>query len=135
MFLESKIIELLLLQLEQFDDPVDAVLSIKPDDIEKIYIVRDFILDHLGESHSLMELARLAGTNEFTLKKGFKEVFGTTVFGFWGEAKMEKARKLLGDPDISVKEVADAVGYKHPQHFTAAFKRRFGILPSKFRNS
>lgn len=134
MFLESKIIELLLLQLEQFDDQIESPLTVKPDDIEKLYMIRDFILENLTESYSLTDLARLAGTNEFTLKKSFKELFGTTVFGFWNDAKMDLAQKLLKDSDKTIKEVAALVGYKYPQHFTAAFKRKFGIVPSHLRN-
>lgn len=133
MFLESKIIELFLLQLEQLDEQLDSPLTIKSDDIDKLYLVRDFILENLAGSYSLVELARIAGTNEFTLKKGFKELFGTTVFGFWNDAKMDRAHKLLKDSDKTIKEIASLVGYKYPQHFTAAFKRKFGIVPSHMR--
>lgn len=134
MFMEAKIIELLLLQLEQLAESTERPISIKPKDVEKLYIVRDFILDNLTADHSLKELAKMAGTNEYTLKKGFKEVFDTTVFNFWADAKMKKAMEMLKNPDISIKEVAYEIGYKYPQHFTAAFKRKFGIVPSLARN-
>lgn len=91
MFLEAKVIELLLLQLEQLCDEDSENATIKKYDIEKIYAVRDFILNNLTEPYSLTGLAHKVGTNEFTLKKGFKELFGTTVFGFWNDAKMEEA--------------------------------------------
>ena len=133
MFLEAKVMELLLLQLEQFCDSNTASAPIKKSDIEKIYAVRDFILGNLTRPCSLTELTRKVGTNEFTLKKGFKALFGTTVFGFWNDAKMQEARKMLQTQVMNVSEVADAIGYKNQQHFTAAFKRKFGVAPSHIK--
>lgn len=133
MFIEAKVIELLLLQLEQLGETSFVNVTLKKSDIEKMYAVRDFILNNLTEASSLIDLAHYAGTNEFTLKKGFKELFGTTVFGFWNDIKMEEARKMLQTRSMNVSEVADAIGYKNPQHFTAAFKRKFSVLPSQLR--
>ncbi len=133
MFIEAKVIELLLLQLEQLGETGFVKATLKKSDIEKMYAVRDFILNNLTEPCSLIDLAHKAGTNEFTLKKGFKELFGTTVFGFWNDVKMEEARKMLQTRSMNVSEVADAIGYKNPQHFTAAFKRKFGVVPSQLR--
>ena len=130
MFLESRVIELLLLQLEQLGENDAFKTSLKKSDIDKIYAVRDFILNNLDAASSLVDLAHKAGTNEFTLKKGFKEVFGTTVFGFWNDAKMKQAMQLLTDHNMNVGEVADAIGYKNQRHFSAAFKRKYGMLPS-----
>lgn len=131
MFLEAKVIELLLLQLEQIYDNTIANSLIKKSEVEKIYAVRDYILDNLTQNCSLIDLAHKVGTNEFTLKKGFKELFGTTVFGFWNDAKMEEARKMLRTKELSIGEIADVIGYKNPQHFTAAFKRKYGVVPSR----
>jgi AraC-like DNA-binding protein len=135
MFLEAKVMELLLLQLEQFCDHNTVNPSLRKSDIEKIYAVRDFILNNLTKPCSLMELTQKVGTNEFILKKGFKALFGTTVFGFWSDAKMEEARKMLQTKAMNVSEVADAIGYKNQQHFTTAFKRKFGVVPSQVKGA
>ncbi|WP_228413564.1 helix-turn-helix domain-containing protein [Chryseobacterium sp. CH21] len=133
-YLEAKVGELLLLQLEQFFDNNILPSSLQKKDIEKMYAVREYILTNLNSESSLIELAHLVGTNEFTLKKGFKELFGTTVFGFWNDNKMKQAKKMLLNCDLSISEISDRIGYKNPRHFSAAFKRKFNILPSKFRN-
>ncbi|WP_316820220.1 AraC family transcriptional regulator [Pedobacter gandavensis] len=130
MFLEAKVIELLLLQLEQLSEKESLSGNLKKADIEKIYAVREFILANLNTACSLIELSHKVGTNEFMLKKGFKELFGTTVFGFWNDAKMEEAMKLLQTQGMKINEVAETIGYKNPQHFSAAFKRKFGVIPS-----
>ncbi len=134
-FLETKVIELLLLQLEQLHEQQYAHSSIRKSDIEKMYAVRDFMLNNLNASHSLTDLARHVGTNEFTLKKGFKELFGATVFGYWSDVKMEEALKMLRRNELSVAEISNAIGYKNPQHFTAAFKRKYDVLPSQLKRS
>lgn len=130
MFLEAKVIELLLLQLEQFMEIEKSPSGLKKSDIEKIYAVRELILANLNTPCSLIELSHKVGTNEFMLKKGFKALFGTTVFGFWNDVKMEEARKMLQQQHMKINEVSDAIGYKNPQHFSAAFKRKFGVVPS-----
>lgn len=133
-YLEAKVSELLLLQLEQlFCDPVSKS-SIPRKDEEKIYAVRDYIANNLDANCSLTELAHQVGTNEFTLKKGFKELFGTTVFGFWNDIKMEHAKKMLLDSNMNISEISDIIGYKNPRHFSAAFKRKYNVLPSKIGN-
>lgn len=133
MFLEAKVIELLLLQLEQGHGDGPGNSTLKKKDTEKIYAVREYILSHLQEVSSLADLARTVGTNEFILKKGFRELFGTTVFGFWNDAKMEQARKMLSEQGMNVCEVSDSVGYKNPRHFSAAFKKKFGVSPGAVR--
>lgn len=133
MFLEAKVTELLLLQLEQYDMDRSLPAGLAAKDIEKMYAVREFIVSNLDTTCSLIDLAHRAGTNEFTLKKGFKAVFGTTVFGFWADLKMDQARKMLLEQHMNVNEVADHIGYKHARHFTTAFKKKYGILPGKLK--
>jgi len=130
MFLEAKVIELLLLQLEQFaTHDCNVFCSLKPADVEKMYYAKEIILKQLHNPCSLIDLARQVGTNEFTLKKGFKEVFGTTVFGMVAEVKMEQARQLLLSGEKNIAEVSELSGYKHQGHFTKAFKKKFGVPP------
>ena len=135
MFLESKIIELLLLQLEQISSHENHVPSIKKKDIEKIYAVKEIIIKNLNKNISLVELAHQVGTNEFMLKKNFKQLFGTTVFSFWNDAKMEQAKSMLIKQDMNIKEISDLIGYKNQRHFASAFKRKFGISPSQLKNN
>ncbi|MGD1892915.1 MAG: helix-turn-helix transcriptional regulator [Cyclobacteriaceae bacterium] len=135
MFVESKIIELLMLQLEQMGaDEGKALYSLKKPDIEKMYAARELVLDNIAQPLSLRQLVKQVGTNECTLRKGFKEIFGTTVFGLLSEAKMEQAKVMLLDQGLTVSEVSELVGYKHPQHFSAAFKRHYGFSPRALKS-
>ncbi|MEM6346760.1 MAG: AraC family transcriptional regulator [Bacteroidota bacterium] len=133
-FLESKVTELLLLQLEQiagFDAAKACFLN--NHEIDRMYAVKEYLERNLDQAQPIFQLAQRFGTNEYALKTGFKEVFGTTVFNFWQSAKMNEAKKMLLTGELNVSEVADQIGYKNPQHFSTAFKRKFGYSPSKLR--
>lgn len=136
LFLEAKVMELLLLQLNQMQqceccfNHSDASKEV----IDKMYIARDIVLGELTNPFSLSELAKMVGTNECTLKKEFKNVFGTTVFGYIRNTKMERAKNMLLFDNLSVSEISEIVGYKNPQHFTTAFKKKFGTVPSAIKS-
>lgn len=134
LYYESRITELFLLQAEQANSLLGKPLpQIRPADIEKLHAARDFVTQHMLWPLTLGQIAREAGLNDFKLKKGFKELFGTTVFGYLHELKMHHARELLLDKGCTVFEVADALGYSEPHNFSQAFKKHFGYLPGKLK--
>ncbi|MEM6816935.1 MAG: AraC family transcriptional regulator [Bacteroidota bacterium] len=131
MFLESSVIELLMNQLEQISKNDSYItLSVNRKQKEQLYAARDILKNELKANFTINSLAQQVGTNEFTLKKGFKELFGTTVFGFWNQLKMEEAKTQLVEGRLNVAEVSFNIGYKNPHHFSVAFKRYFGYSPS-----
>ncbi|MEM7373674.1 MAG: AraC family transcriptional regulator [Bacteroidota bacterium] len=133
-FLEAKVTELLLLQIEQMTQRMNPQISrMKPVEVDRMHAIRDYLLAHLSDPHTIHELANKFGTNEYALKTGFKTVFGSSVFNFWNAAKMNYAKKMLLEGELTVSEVSDNIGYKHPQHFSTAFKKRFGYSPGKLR--
>lgn len=77
---------------------------------------------------------RLVCLNEFKLKRGFHQVFGTTAFGCLHQARMTRAYELLraGQP---VTRAAAEVGYTNVSHFGAAYRKRFGVLPSAMKST
>lgn len=98
-------------------------------DREKIYKARDVLLQHIGEPITIKELSRKVAINECYLKKGFKELFGSTVFDFYQTQRMEHARYLLYEKGLSVTEVSIMLGYSSISHFSTAFKKHTGIKP------
>ena len=92
------------------------------------------LLDRMQEEPpSLAELARQVGLGETALKRGFPRIFGTTVFGYLRERRLERARQLLLSGEATVMEAAAAVGYSNPSNFAAAFRSRFGVNPKAFQ--
>jgi AraC family transcriptional regulator len=98
-------------------------------DREKIILAREVLLRHLGEPLTIKELSRKVAINECYLKKGFKEMFGTTIFDFYQGQRMEHARYLLYEKGLSVTEVSVMLGYSSISHFSTAFKKHTGLKP------
>jgi AraC-like DNA-binding protein len=76
----------------------------------------------------------LAGTNEFKLKKGFRQLFGMGVFHRLLFRRMEKAKMLLETTNKSIGEIADLAGYDTAAGFIHAFRREFDMTPREWRN-
>jgi len=129
LYLESKAVELIVLKLSQVQT-VSATSVLRGEDRDRIYAARTILLDQMEHPPSLLALARQVGLNDYKLKQGFREVFGTTVFGYLRSYRMEQARQLLTQGHLSVSEVSRMVGYSSPTQFALAFKRQFGVLPS-----
>ena len=98
-------------------------------DREKIVQAREILLSHIGEPLTIRELSRKVAINECYLKKGFKEMFGTTIFDFYQSQRMEHARYLLYEKGLSVTEVSVLLGYSSISHFSTAFKKHTGLKP------
>ncbi|HRD56484.1 MAG TPA: AraC family transcriptional regulator [Ferruginibacter sp.] len=98
-------------------------------DREKILKAREILLKHIGEPITIKALSRKVAINECYLKKGFKEIFGTTIFDFYQGQRMEHAKYLLYDKGLSVTEVSMMLGYSSISHFSTAFKKHTGIKP------
>jgi AraC family transcriptional regulator len=99
------------------------------DDREKIMKAREVLISHIGEPITIKELSRKVAINECYLKKGFKELFGTTIFDFYQGQRMEHAKYLLYEKGLSVTEVSFLLGYSSISHFSTAFKKHTGIKP------
>ncbi|MDZ7648290.1 MAG: helix-turn-helix transcriptional regulator [Cytophagales bacterium] len=133
LLIEAKVHELVALQLGGLieESPARKQQSSHRD---LFYSIRDYLTSNFLKEHSLTDIARNFGINEFALKKGFRENFQTTVFEFLLSKRLEHAREQLLHTNQSVQEIGSVVGYKYPNHFSSAFKKRFGILPSSLKS-
>jgi len=93
---------------------------------------RKLLAEQCAAVPSVRKIARLVGLSEKTLARGFKAIYGETIVDFSFRCRMQKALKLLQD-DGSIDRVSEAVGYAHPTSFATAFRRHFGMRPSKMK--
>ncbi len=130
-FIESKLMELFVLQLEQLQSPEAQKITgkWKRQDIERLHAVKDYIDQAFLESFTLKDLTIRFGLNEFKLKKGYRDLFNTTVFGHVHHMRMQKAKTLLRKKEMNVSEVAFHIGYDNVSSFSTGFKKRFGYSP------
>ena len=136
LYLEGKVLELMALQANQFTESTKLIpmaRRLKSDDIERIYHAKQILLNNLINPPSLTDLARQVSINDFKLKQGFRQVFGTTVFGYLHQHRMEQALLMLRSTEMTVTQVAQAIGYANPSQFSAAFKKKFGVLPKTMK--
>ena len=131
MYLEGKSLELFGLAVEEEmalhdGKPLDPSNS---DTVDRIHHARDLLLQQLEHPPTLAELARLAGLNDYSLKQGFRQIFGKTVSGYLHDYSMEQARQLLETGVWKVEDVARMVGYGNVCAFSRAFRKQFGIRP------
>jgi len=135
MYLEGKALELIVHQLSQLSAP-EAVqrnhLRLRPDDLDRIHKAKDILLSDMENPPSLLELARKAGLNDTKLKRGFRQVFGTTVFGFFRHHRIDKSRELLNQGKLNLDEIAYLSGFCDTSHFIKDFSKHFGTTPGTY---
>lgn len=104
-------------------------------DVSRINEARDILLDEFQRPPSIPKLARRVGVNQTKLKALFKATFGLTIHEFTQRCRMERAVDLLASTDLSVAEIAYAVGYDYPASFTHAFRKFHGHAPRQARRA
>lgn len=133
LFILSKSIELLVLQAEQYENRKTNEYIKSRQDKMKLIEAKEILTNNIDNPPTIIALSKLIGMNEYKLKKGFKEQFGTTIFGFIHNLRMSLAKKLLLGTNKTAKEIAYESGYSSPQHFSNAFKKSFGMSPNSIR--
>ena len=137
-YLESKVTELIALVVAHeiaIQQGEDEKSTLKPEQLERVHYAKEILLRDLSNPPTLEELARQVGLNDFLLKKGFRQAFGTTVFGELRAYRIEMAQRLLAEQDFTVAEVAYQVGYASVGAFAKAFHKRFGLSPKAYQKA
>jgi AraC-like DNA-binding protein len=131
-FLEAKAMELVSLLIGSFNrhDCVSAgEVRLGKRDLDQLDRVRGLLESHVSDPLTIEQLARAVGLNRRKLKSGFKQIYGTTIFEYGHNHRMEIAWTLLSDNRMSIAQVAKAVGYEYASNFCSSFKRRFDLSP------
>ena len=73
------------------------------------------------------------GTNRLKLNQGFHTLYGTTPFGYLRSHRLSQAKRLLMTSELSIDQIAEAVGYSSRSRFATAFRQRMGLNPKTFQ--
>jgi AraC-like DNA-binding protein len=133
LMLEGGLQQLLALQFGMLGNEAVVPKAINNRDRDVMTAVKEHLDGTFNEDHSLLALSKKFGINQNKLKTQFRELFRVPVIGYLFDLKMEHARTLLLDKGMFVSEVAHIVGYRNANHFATAFKRKFGVNPSKLK--
>jgi AraC-like DNA-binding protein len=129
-YLKAKVFELLIsmLTVETVEQQSSRWTA---KEIEVLTGIKELISINLQNNYSIEQLAEISGMNRTKLQEGFKDLFKKTIYAFTTDWKMLKAKMLLeNNQGLSLKEVAALLGYRHTNHFSAAFKKRYNFSPS-----
>jgi AraC-like DNA-binding protein len=88
-----------------------------------------YMESHLSEELDLDRLAYMAATSKSTLVRAFSRELGTSPAKFLWNRRLEEARALLENKELSVNAVSELVGFMNAASFTRAFKKAFGQTP------
>ena len=135
LYTEAKTAELVCQLFEEVerDRMVGRNVTAKNTRKHMIFAAQKILIENYAAPPTISELARLTGLNRSTLSAGFKEIFGTTVFEFSQDYRMNKARELIHSSNMTIAQVSELVGYDHPTNFSSAFKKHYGLLPKQVR--
>ncbi len=107
-------------------------LQLSKMDIDRMMQVEGMLTRDIFEpAPTISQLAKMVSISESKLKKDFKLIYGLPVYEYFQKIRMQAAKDKLLSGDHSVKEVAMELGYSNLSNFTIAFKKEFGLLPSK----
>lgn len=135
-YVEGKVMELLIQALGKvgdFHSNSSSRIVLRPYDVDRIREAAEMLIQNMDNPLTIVELAHRVGLNDFKLKKGFKQIYGTTIFNYFMNARMERAKSLLEDTSIPIMDIAFMTGYRNISNFITAFRKNFGGSPGSLR--
>lgn len=132
-YMHIKVQELVYLLFNKLSSRESVVhQSINSGDAERLLCVRNKITSDLSVPPVIRELANIAAMSETKLKQLFKQTFGSTIYNYYQQVRMEEAAFLLKHGRYSVAEVGNKLGFSNLSHFSRLFEKHSGLTPKRF---
>lgn len=93
----------------------------------------DYCRTHYSEKLTLNQLSRLTGLNRTYFSQLFHKEAGIPFGDYLETIRIQNARRLLRDMDLSMSDIAVSVGFSNQNYFTKVFKKQTGLVPSQYR--
>lgn len=94
---------------------------------------KDILMGNYASPPTISELSKMIALNEYKLKIGFRNLYGKSIHNFVRSIRMENAKYLLENRDLSIGQIANLSGYINASHFARAFREEYGLNPNNFR--
>ena len=108
---------------------------LKPNIIQNIEKVTDFIDQNLNKPLSIKDIAKSVNLSKSTIYNEFHKHFGCTVNEYINSRRIEKSLEYLNTTDMSVDEISQLVGFSSASYYSVIFKKIKGISPLKYKQS
>ena len=105
------------------------------DDGNSVAAALNYINRHLSEPLTVEILAGQVNLSSSAFSRRFRELTGRSPYQFVKESRLERARELLLERRLRVRDVSVAVGYASMSHFTKEFRARFGTTPREYADA
>ena len=133
-YLRVKVIELLL-TLTNLKSIKEKRRYLSRAQTELAKSVQEKVAEHPSAKMTIDSLAADHGVSPTHLKNCFREVYGTSVYAYIKDYRLQLAAKFLCETDLSVHEIAGMVGFENPNKFSSAFRTHFGMTPTEYKKS
>lgn len=100
---------------------------------ERVRLVTEYLQDHLAEAHSVAALSHRVGLSESRLSHLFQSELGVSPRVYLERLRMDRARRLLANTNLTIREIAEEVGMENEFYFSNRFRKLVGISPSGWR--
>ncbi|WP_461588053.1 helix-turn-helix domain-containing protein [Winogradskyella sp.] len=131
-YLNAKMSELVVLFFLKLTCNAQQDSEMRPSDLTRILELEDYINENLSSDLSVVKLARIAGFSRSKLQLLFRQLYDKSVHKKIQEIKMKAALEMLESNDFTISEIGYEMGYRNMSHFSAAFKKINGFLPSHY---
>jgi AraC-like DNA-binding protein len=127
----SSVIHLIERSLHSFLRQEQATLprTVKKSDLESMQHIEQILSSRLEGFPSLESLAHEVYMSTSKLKNLFKQVYGHTLYDYYNKSRLQRAKELLINGQVSIKQAGSEIGFSNLSHFAKAFRKEFGILP------
>lgn len=109
---------------------VEVVGGLPPRSLQRVL---EHVRQNLGGELSVLDMARVVNMSQYYFSKLFKLSAGTTPHQYVMRQRVEQAKQLLREGQVTLLEVANLTGFETQSHFTSVFRRLVGITPKRYR--
>lgn len=128
---------ILLVRHETFKE-IEKLLAVRASTREelykRIYRARDFAAASFSQQLTLDEIAKVACLSPNHLLRTFKQIFHKTPHQYLTSLRLNEAKKLLEQTDLSIITICQSVGFESHSSFSLLFRRHFGFSPEQYRH-
>lgn len=133
LFYEAKILEIIEAFLSWKSNAVHNVID--KEDSEALHRLGHYLEQNFSNPTNIQMYARMCNMSKSKLSELFHSIYGYTIVEFIKNCRIDKAKRLLLENDLSIQQIASAVGYSHQSSFTYIFKQHVGCTPREYRKA
>lgn len=125
----------IIILLEHFFDEISKIINTQVDKKNTIILekVKEYVNEHYSEEITLSDIAQNLHLNYYYLSTYFKNHTSENLTTYINRVKIEKAKQLLKESDISITEISKIVGFSDHNYFSKVFKKYVAVTPTAYR--